>query len=91
MKLKTRKIKKPDREIFYLIIETSKNGYELPRGFMTKFRNTRTEEHPWKLFLYLPGQFPESRMVTVSYGKSFHDSRRELLRIAEQELTCGST
>jgi hypothetical protein len=65
----------------------------VPVGLLTHFANTRTEEHPWKLFLYdcpvgewVPGE-TEAKMVTVSYGKPGATCRRELLRIAAEKLT----
>ncbi len=85
MKLTTRKIKNYGSEARHLILHEG-----VPVGLLTKFPNTRTEEHPWKLFLY-EGEFvpceTEVRMVTVSYGTSFGESRRILLGIASEELT----
>jgi hypothetical protein len=84
MKLTTRSIKPYASEKRHLILREG-----VPVGLLSKLPNTRTEEHPWKLFLYV-GEFvpaeTEVRLVTVSYGKSFGESRRELLRIAAEEL-----
>lgn len=85
MTLTTRKIdRRPSKETFYLI---EREG--VPVGFLTKYPNTRTEEHPTKLFLYdgpfVPGK-TESTMVTVDYGRRFSDSKKILLGIAAKEL-----
>lgn len=89
MKLSTRKInRRPSRVLFYLI-----ENEGVPVGFLEKFPTTRTEDHPWKLFLYdgefVPGE-TSATMITVSYGKSFGESKRELLRIAGEKLEARS-
>lgn len=90
MKLSTRKIdRRPSKELFYLI-----ESGGVPVGFLQKVSpTTRTEEHPWKLFLYdgefVPGE-TSATMITVSYGKSFGESKRELLRIAGEKLEARS-
>lgn len=80
----TRKIKSYASETRHLI---ARDG--VPVGLLTKLPNTRTDENPWKLFLYdgefVPGE-TDVTLITVSYGKSFGQSRRELLDIANREL-----
>lgn len=65
-------------------------------GLITHRANSRTEEYPYKLFRYrhpwVWGSTPDSTearaydLVTVSYGKSAPETKRELKRILIEKV-----
>ena len=67
MGLTTRKLPNYGSERRHVILDQG-----VPVGLLSKLPNTRTEEHPWKLFLYVgefvPGE-TDTRLVTTMFWR----------------------
>ena len=61
---------------------------ECPIGFITKYKNTRTETHPYKAFWYtvrpIGGKMAEYTMLDVFYGK---DGKKRALAAIKNKHT----